>query len=208
MVVARARSGAGVGVMLSGYFCLRKAPEFPLESLIFETRKPTMPCDHPARQALAPRIRIWALAAFAALALATVGVPAMASLGGGLESINADRVHMKAQQAPRVTATPAYTMHEDALPSGISVRQYVSGNGVVFAVTWSGPFKPDLRQLLGPYFDVMLAHQAKSIHAGHPRTRVREHNLVIESGGHMRNFYGRAFLPNQFPAGISTDDIQ
>lgn len=115
---------------------------------------------------------------------------------------------MKAQKQARISASTAFTIHEVALPSGTSVRQYVSGNGIVFAVTWSGPFKPDLRQLLGTYFDVMIAHQSNSIHAGQPRTHMREKNLVIESGGHMRNFYGRAYLPNEIPAGITTDDIQ
>lgn len=158
-----------------------------------------MPYDHPARLALA---------AFAAFALATLGLPALAALGGGLESIDADRVHMKAQKQARVSTSSAYTIHEDALPSGTSVRQYVSSNGMVFAVAWSGPFKPDLRQLLGPYFDVMVAHQSKSVHAGQPRTHMHEKNLVIESGGHMRNFYGRAYLPNQMPAGLAADDIQ
>lgn len=165
---------------------------------------------HPARLALAPRNQTRALAAFAALAFATHGLPALAALGGGLESIDADRIHMKAQKPARVlvSAAPTYTIHEVALSSGTSVRQYVSGNGVVFAVAWSGPFKPDLRQLLGPYFDVMIAHQSKSVHAGQPRTQMREKNLVIESGGRMRNFYGRAYLPNELPAGITADEIQ
>lgn len=200
-----------------------------------ETVQLKMPYDHPARLALAPQKQlralapqkppvrvvlplrvvrasglqqIRALAAFAAFALAAHGLPALAALGGGLESIDADRVHMKAQKQALVSASPTYTVHEVALPGGTSVRQYVSGNGMVFAVAWSGPFKPDLRQLLGPYFDVMVAHQSNSVHAGQPRTHVREKNLVIESGGHMRNFYGRAYLSNELPAGLTQDDIQ
>ena len=38
-------------------------------------------------------------------------------------------------------------------PSGTTVREYVSSNGTVFAVAWQGPWLPDLRQMLGPYFD-------------------------------------------------------
>lgn len=168
-----------------------------------------MSYDRPARQTRAPRKKIRALAAFAALALATFGTPAMAALGGELESFAADKVSMKAQTPAPALATPTYTLHEAILPSGTSVRQYVSGSsGKVFAVAWSGPFKPDLRQLLGTHFDVMVAHQSKSIHAGQPRTHVRENNLVIESGGHMRNFFGRAYLLNEMPAGIAANDIQ
>lgn len=145
---------------------------------------------------------------FAALALAASGQPAWAALGGGLENLAADRVPMKAQQQARDSAFPLFTIHEDTLPGGTRVRQYLSGNGVVFAVAWSGPFKPDLRQLLGTYFDVMLAQQKNNIHAGQPRTQVREKDLVIESGGRMRNFFGRAYLPSQIPAGLNPDDIR
>lgn len=168
-----------------------------------------MSYDHPARQTRTPRKIIRALAAFAALALATCGVPAFAALGGELESFAAGKVSMKAQTPASALATPTYTMHEATLPSGTSVRQYVSGSsGKVFAVAWSGPFKPDLQQLLGAYFDVMVAQQSKSVHAGQPRTQVREKDLVIESGGRMRNFFGRAYLPNQMPAGITANEIQ
>jgi hypothetical protein len=88
------------------------------------------------------------------------------------------------------------------------VRQYLSANGIVFAVTWSGPFKPDLRQLLGPHFDTMIARQSGTPHAGHPFTHLHENKLVIESRGHPRSFRGRAYLPDAIPAGVSPQDIQ
>jgi hypothetical protein len=33
-------------------------------------------------------------------------------------------------------------------------------------------------------------------------------DLVIESSGHQRSFFGRAYLPNEIPAGITIQDIQ
>jgi len=147
-----------------------------------------------------------ALMVCAALALAVPCLPALAALGGKLESLVADQPRIKAQAL--ASAPASYSVDEVTLPNGASVKQYVSGKEVVFAVTWSGPFKPDLRQLLGPYFDVMLAQQANSVHAGQPRTNVRDKNLVIESGGHMRNFYGRAYLTNEIPAELTADEIR
>ncbi len=148
--------------------------------------------------------------ALAALALSGTCCTALASLGGNLESIGIDGVHMKAKAAAQVTtsSTASYTLHVATLPSGTVVRQYLSANGIVFAVTWSGPFKPDLRQLLGPHFDTMITRQSGTPHAGHPFTHLHEDNLVIESRGHARSFFGRAYLPNAIPAGVSPQDIQ
>ncbi|MBI3525509.1 MAG: DUF2844 domain-containing protein [Betaproteobacteria bacterium] len=156
------------------------------------------PPTHLARTAFATLL--------AALLLAAASLPALAALGGKPASLDANSIRIKAQALASMPAS--YTIDETTLPTGTNVKQYVTGNGNVFAVTWSGPFKPDLRQLLGTYFDVMLAQQANSVHAGQPRINLRDKNLVIESGGHMRNFFGRAYLTNEIPAGMTADDIQ
>jgi hypothetical protein len=133
-----------------------------------------------------------------------------ASLGGDSASVETDRAHMKVKHAARLTPslTGSYTVHEITLPTGTLVRQYVSQKGVVFAVTWSGPFMPDLRQLLGPHFDTMVTRQAKQNHASHRTLRQHEADLVVESGGHPRSFVGRAYLPGALPAGVAEKDIQ
>ena len=135
---------------------------------------------------------------------------ARASLGGDSASIEADRMHMKVDHAARLTpsSTGIYTVHETILPTGTIVRQYVSTAGVVFAVTWSGPFKPDLRQLMGPHFNTMIVRQAGQVLAGHRFVSQHEADLVVESGGHPRSFVGRAYLPSALPAGIAVQDIQ
>ena len=113
-------------------------------------------------------------------------------------------------QAIRLTpsTTGSYTVHETTLPTGTLVRQYVSSTGVVFAVIWSGPFMPDLRQLLGPHFDTMVARQTKENRADHRFVSQHEPDMVIESGGHPRSFVGRAYLPSALPAGVVEKDIQ
>jgi hypothetical protein len=143
------------------------------------------------------------------VAICHVGA-AHASLGGDSASVEADRVHMNVKHAARLTpsSTGSYTVHETTLPTGTLVRQYVSKAGVVFAVTWSGPFMPNLRQLLGLHFDTMTARQAKRVHAGHRFISQHESDLVIESGGHPRSFAGRAYLPSALPAGVAEKDIQ
>ena len=146
------------------------------------------------------------------IALAAAGhiAAARASLGGDSASIEADRLHMNVKHAARLKAssTGSYTVNEITLPTGTLVRQYVSAAGVVFAVAWSGPFMPDLRQLLGPHFDTMAARQAKQTHSGHRLFSLHEPGLVIESGGHPRSFAGRAYLPGALPAGAMAQEIQ
>jgi hypothetical protein len=135
---------------------------------------------------------------------------AHASLGGDSTSVEADRVHMQAKHAVRQipSTSGGYTVHELTLSTGTLVRQYISSAGVVFAVTWSGPFKPDLRQLMGPHFETMIARQSKQSHANRRILSQHESDLVVESGGHPRSFSGRAYLPGALPAGVSDKDIQ
>lgn len=138
------------------------------------------------------------------------GTVAHASLGGDSASIEADRLHMNVKHAARRTAsaTGSYSVSTTTLPSGTQVRQYLSSAGVVFAVAWSGPFMPDLRQLLGTHFDTMVSRQARLSNAGHRHFSLHEPGLVIESGGHQRSFSGRAYLPAALPAGVDVQEIR
>lgn len=140
--------------------------------------------------------------------LTTASFSAHATLGGDSSSIETDRVSLGAQTPAGISTTATHSVYQLALPSGTAVRQFVSASGIVFAVVWSGPFKPDLRQILGRHFDTMLAYQADATHAGNPRNTVNEGNLVIESGGRMRDFFGRAYLQHELPAGVTLQDIK
>src|SRR5258707_839901 len=87
----------------------------------------------------------------ALLVIACAPRAAHSALGADAGSIDRDRVQFKA--ALRTLALPSYTVHTLDLPGGTVVREFVGASGVVFAVSWSGPFRPDLRQTLGVYFD-------------------------------------------------------
>ena len=140
--------------------------------------------------------------------LTTASFSAHATLGGDSSSIETDRVGLGAQMPAVVSTTATHSVYQLILPGETIVRQFVSASGTVFAVVWSGPFKPDLRQILGPHFDTMLAHQADATHAGNPRNTVSEGNLVIESGGRMRDFFGRAYLQRELPVGVTPQNLK
>ncbi|OIR16256.1 hypothetical protein GALL_29760 [mine drainage metagenome] len=152
----------------------------------------------------------YSLAGLLMLAAICYAAPARAVLGGDAASVETDRLHMKVAQAASQlpSASGSYTVHETILPTGTRVRQYVSKAGTVFAVTWSGPFMPDLRQLMGTHFDTMIARQAQNRHAGQRVYSQHDPDLVIESGGRPRHFVGRAYLPGALPAGVTGQDIK
>jgi hypothetical protein len=137
-----------------------------------------------------------------------LAVPPLASaaLGGDATSVEADRAQMKAQ-ARAATPAAGYTMQEFELPSGTLVREFLSTQGKVFAVSWHGPSVPDLRTTLGAYFEPFIAAAQGHRHGHHP-LYVRQPDLVVQSTGHARSFAGRAYVPSLLPPAFSVDAIQ
>jgi len=141
----------------------------------------------------------------AVLLAGSVTLPAFAALGGDAASVDTDAAKMKGQA--RASAVAGYTVKEITLPSGTLVREYVSAEGKVFAVTWSGMSQPDLQQTLGTYFEQYKA-AATAPHAGHHHLTIHQPDLVLMSGGHMRAWTGKAYVPALLPPDFSVDDIR
>ncbi len=139
------------------------------------------------------------------VALLLVALPAFATLGEDVSSVQSDQAHMKA--AVRVLPNQLYSVHEMQAPTGTTVREFVSPAGTVFAVSWQG-FAPDLRQLLGEHFDEYVqAAQNRSSRRGRG-LHIETGDMVFDSGGHMRFIIGRAYLRSKMPQGVSSDDIR
>jgi hypothetical protein len=149
-------------------------------------------------------------------AMATLGGPAQSivvdqqALGGQVRMLNQPQ-SLTGQQALKeqspVPSNPAYTVEQISTPNGVTVNEYLSPSGTVFAVSWRGPRPPDLSQLFGSYF----AEYQTAAASPQPQRRhllIRTENLVVETGGHMRDLRGRAYLPALLPTGVSTDEIQ
>ena len=130
--------------------------------------------------------------------------PSFATLGEDASSIRNDQAHLNASE--RVVAQQLYSVHEMQTPAGTTIRQYVSPEGTVFAVSWQGA-APDLRQLLGQHFDEYVAAASKVAHRGRG-VHVETDDLVVESGGHMRWIVGRAFLQSKMPSGVTRNEIR
>lgn len=142
---------------------------------------------------------------FISAASILTGLPAGAELGGNVATIQADQEHMKGTR--RVISNAAYSVHEIQASTGTMVREFVSPAGTVFAVAWQGPWTPDLRQLLGSYFD-QYTQAVQNKRARRAPVSIQEDGLVVEAGGRMRSFSGRAYLPQMMPQGVTAQAIK
>ncbi len=136
--------------------------------------------------------------------------PAYAGLGATTASIEPDRASMRGQVRSRSEA--GYSVAEIATASGTVVREYVSPAGVVFAVSWYGPSMPDLQQTFGTYFTqfqaAVQARRAQQPHLrGHNHLEIRTPSLVVHAMGHMRQYFGVAYVPALLPTNVSISDL-
>jgi hypothetical protein len=151
-------------------------------------------------------------AGIAAALMLGFSLPASASLGGNVSSVESDRAQMNA--SVQVMQHDSYAIHEIQIPGGTVVDEYVSSEGNVFAVSWHGQFPPPMQQILGTYFQqYSAALQAKSSQTqpkvyGHRPLNIQQSGLVVQTSGHMRAHAGRAYIPGLLPQGVTVNQIQ
>jgi len=133
--------------------------------------------------------------------------PALAALGGDLTSVDADRAHLKATSL-EVKPSEAYEVHPIQAPGGTIISEYVSSTGRVFAVSWHGPFIPEMQQILGSYFQQYSAALGAKRPYGRRPLNIQEPGLVVQTGGHMGAYFGRAYLPEMLPSSLKADEIK
>ena len=127
--------------------------------------------------------------------------PAQAALGGAAADLAAEAARVGSEV--RWQSLTQYEVGEIDAGSGVIVREYVDRAGQVFAVSWTGPVPPDMRQLLGIHFAQYAAGLAAFAHPGLKRSvRVATPDLIVEAGGHLRAYSGRAYLPALLPGGV------
>jgi hypothetical protein len=128
-----------------------------------------------------------------------------AALGADGASIAADNTAFGGTR--QVTAAAAWDIHELHLPSGTVVREYLVHGGTVFAIAWGGPVLPNLRVLLGSYFEP-YQRSPRGRPSGHHLRVVATAEWVVQSAGHADAFMGRAWLPTRLPAGFDLATVR
>lgn len=170
------------------------------------------------------------MALMLAVLLMLSSVSAHAALGGNASSITSDQTALggtltTAQRSANAVvnavgtvavnsltstqATAAYTVTTITTDLGTTVNEYQAANGVVFAISWSGPAVPNLGQLLGTHVAAMRAGAAANAAGGntHGPMTMDNGDLVMFSGGMMQAYRGLAYLRSAMPAGVTSANL-
>jgi hypothetical protein len=130
--------------------------------------------------------------------------PAHAALGDDVSAVALDQARMQATL--QVWRKSNYTIHELASPTGIKVRHFVGDSGKVFAVSWSGGWRPNLRDIMGAHYDKFIAAtRGKRVARG--VARIELPGMVVVMGGHQRAFFGHVYLTDLLPTGFAPEGI-
>ena len=149
-----------------------------------------------------------ALATLARVASVLLLASAAGTALAALEDVPSEQPAAKVQRTGGVTSGGiAYTDISRTLHSGTVVHEFVDASGAVFAVSWSGPFKPDLKRLLGRHFGQLKDADGQR-QANRSRMDLNTGDFVVQSGGHMGAFEGRAWVPARLPAGFDTQEMK
>jgi len=131
---------------------------------------------------------------------ARVGTPSGTGTGAA--------VNAKADTPASNTAS-SYNISKTVLDNGTAISEYATPAGLVFALSWEGPFMPDLNSLLGSYFQTFKAQADAGRAARNIGTPVGvdSSNLVVRSSGRMRSYSGYAYAPDLVPSGVTISDV-
>lgn len=129
--------------------------------------------------------------------------PVFAGLGGAASTVGADTGHMRIRNH-QVSTVQGRAIHTLSLANDSTIKEYVNSAGVVYAVSWNGPGKPDLRSLLGSHFATFQKDSTSTRRRGvRSVPRVNRSDLEVVTGGHPGSFWGIAWLPQAAPAGFN-----
>lgn len=137
--------------------------------------------------------------------LASVASNEIPALG---DKVTAKQMTTLARKLKDVDATKPYSIQEIE-SGGVTLKEYVTADGVVFAVTWRGLSNPNLSQLLGTYYSDYRAEKARvPRQKGMRLENIRTSQVVVKRAGHMRDLQGQAYDVRLFPEGFTTGDLK
>lgn len=146
------------------------------------------------------------------LALCLFLVPhfAFAALGEMTDSINNERLAIHSDEI-RSKNVGKFVIHE-IQNQAIKIDEYATPDGRIFALVWKGMSSPDLKPLLGPYFDDFKAALDKASSTVRrfraPFRTIHGARVVVERWGRPRHLNGRLYALELFPSGVTPNDIR
>ena len=132
-------------------------------------------------------------------------IPAWASLGDDVSSVNADQNVLQGQIRKEVHT--GYELHQITTSDGSVVKEFVSPQGKVFGIAWQGHGIPNLQQLLGSYATRLRQGQRTRV-VPRRAVSIQADDFVFFSFGYLRFFRGRAYVPSLVPSNVSAEVVQ
>jgi hypothetical protein len=128
-----------------------------------------------------------------------------AALGDDASAIVAEQARLGASL--QMFQRTKYAIHELGMPTGTRLRQFVGESGKVFAVSWSGGWRPNLRDIMGAHYDRFIAG-TRGRRATRGIVRIELPGMVVVMGGRQRAFFGQVTLTDMLPAGLAPEDLR
>lgn len=152
----------------------------------------------PLTQTLATR----AATGVALLALLMLAPSARAGLGDQIDTQQPSGAGLTLKEAQ-----PAYQVFESVDSTDhVTLEQYATSTGTVFAVAWRGAGMPDLQAVFGAYFTQFTSlrqHSAASRHL----LSINDPSLMVDIHGPNGDIIGRAWVPALVPAGVDVNTV-
>ncbi len=142
---------------------------------------------------------------FVLLLLLLGSAPAWAVLGEQVATVASDQKYLRGEV--RATVQQGYSVQQITGADRSVVNEYVSPGGMVFGLSWRGPVMPNLQLLLGSYYARFQQAAQSRVRRRGPLV-LRTDQLVVESGGHLRSFHGRAYVPGLLPKDVSAEVVR
>ena len=151
------------------------------------------------------RLCRWLCGLSALAALMQFFPPARGALGDDVAAVAKDRARMQASL--HIQQRGNYEVHELATPTGTKVREFVGQDSKVFAVSWSGGWRPNLRDIMGVHYDRFIEGTRGKRRSRGP-VRIELPGMVVVMGGYLRTFFGQVYLTDLLPSGVQPQDLR
>ncbi|MSQ57116.1 MAG: DUF2844 domain-containing protein [Limnohabitans sp.] len=126
---------------------------------------------------------------------------------GGASLLGNDRLTRLNNESITANNVQSYLINSYQTPEKTIIREYINASNRVFAVAWNSSGPAPLQLILGNYFDRYVAATSTPL-AGRAPLRLQDTDLVIQTGGQMRSYFGYAYLPLLLPVGFTAEALQ
>jgi len=89
-----------------------------------------------------------------------------------------------------------------------TLKEYVTADGLTFAISWSGVSAPDFSEIFGKYYsDFKQVRDSRKVRS-RKVLELKTSDLVVNSISTGSEMTGIAYVPSLFPAGLVAEDLK